>query len=154
AGSQSAVYGGNSALAGSGRKAFTSMNAALAQITADGAVGAVLIDNGGAFAEDVVITQSIAMTLQNADSTFGSFGDTVNNASIQLNGVTLTTGGDNASTQLSSSIQGSGNLVKTGNGVWTLNGNNTYAGTTEISGGDVTLGSATALGLNPAVTVD
>ena len=58
---QSALFGGNTAVMGSGYKAFTSVNAALAQIADDGAVGASLIDNGGVFNQDVVISQPIAL---------------------------------------------------------------------------------------------
>jgi len=43
-------------------------------------------------------------------------------ATLNLNGITLTTGGNNASTQFDSAIAGPGSLTKTGGGTLTLAG--------------------------------
>jgi autotransporter-associated beta strand protein len=49
--------------------------------------------------------------------------------------ITLTVGGNNASTAYAGSLTGAGSLVKTGAGTLTLSGSNTYGGTTTVSGG-------------------
>jgi fibronectin-binding autotransporter adhesin len=155
-GADPAVFGGGAAVPGSGYKAFTSVNAALAQAAADGAVGATIVINGGAFAEHVSVTQNVTLDLQFADSTFNSLDVSATNASIALNGITLTTGDNTlASTAVLSAISGNGNLIKAGTDTMTLSGIDTaFTGTTEVSGGVLRLGSGTALGTTAAVQVD
>ena len=62
------------------------------------------------------------------------------------NPVTLTVGGNNASSTYTGNLLGDGSLVKIGTGIFTLSGNNQYAGTTLVSTGTLAVtGSNTAL---------
>jgi fibronectin-binding autotransporter adhesin len=64
--------------------------------------------------------------------------------------VTLSVGGNNASTLYSGPLTDGGNLIKVGSGTLTMSGTNTYSGTTTISGGSLQLGNGGAGGLLPA----
>ena len=152
-GNQSAVFGGNSPSVGSGYQAFTTVTAALTQAADDNAAGAIIVVNGGTYNENVVVNQAVTLDLQYADSIFNSLAGNNIDSNLDLNGVTLTTGGA-ASTAFAGSISGPGNLTKIGAGMMTLSGNDTYAGTTEVSAGILQLGSATALSANTAVLVN
>ncbi len=73
---------------------------------------------------------------------------------ITLNSYTLTSGGDNTSTNFSGVISGSGALTKSGNGILTLSGANEYTGNTTVaSGGTLKLANASALSSSSSVTV-
>ena len=70
--------------------------------------------------------------------------------------VTLTAGGDNASTTFSGAIlTGGGNVsvTKNGTGVWTLTGTNTYTGNTFVNVGTLKLGNTAALGTSLGGTI-
>jgi autotransporter-associated beta strand protein len=60
-----------------------------------------------------------------------------------LGSVTLTNGGNNASSEYDGSLKGTGGLVKTGSGTLTLGGTNIYTGATTISAGAVRFGAGT-----------
>jgi autotransporter-associated beta strand protein len=84
--------------------------------------------------------------------TFGGLAASSTAASVSLQNnagtpaaITLTVGGNNATTSYAGSLTGSGGLVKTGTGMLTLSGSNTYAGTTTISQGGLTISSSAAL---------
>jgi fibronectin-binding autotransporter adhesin len=62
---------------------------------------------------------------------------TVQSGSSLGAGVTLTIGNNNASTEYSGVMSGSGGIVKIGNGTLTLSGANTYTGDTILSGGSL-----------------
>ena len=79
--------------------------------------------------------------------------------SIALSGGSLTAGNDNGSAQFDGVISGAGNLAKTGTGTWTLGGANTYSavtrvqnGTLELSGGADRLPTTTAVTLGSSTT--
>lgn len=55
--------------------------------------------------------------------------------------VTLSMGGNNASTTFSAALTDGGNLVKVGSGTLTLTGTNMYSGTTTVNGGSLQLGN-------------
>jgi fibronectin-binding autotransporter adhesin len=69
----------------------------------------------------------------------GSGNLTLNNASPAA--VTLSVGGNNASTTFSGGLSGSGSLTKIGSGLLTLTGPNTFSGTTTVDGGTLQLSS-------------
>ena len=60
--------------------------------------------------------------------------------------VTLSAGGNNASTTFSGVLTDGGNLIKAGTGTLTLTGANTYSGFTTINGGALQLGNGGATG--------
>ena len=66
--------------------------------------------------------------------------------------VTLSVGGNNASTTYSNVLSGSGSLVKTGVGTLKLPGTNTYTGNTTVNGGTLELAVA-SLATSSTVTV-
>lgn len=68
--------------------------------------------------------------------------------------VTLTTGGDNTSTNFSGIISSAIGLTKNGTGTQTLSGANTYSGTTTVNAGTLALGANNALPTASAVTVN
>lgn len=72
---------------------------------------------------------------------------------VQLNSHTLTTGGNNSSSQFAGSLTGAGGLVKTGSGNLALSGSNAYTGDTTLSAGTLTLSGGSALADQTAVTV-
>ncbi|NCW46098.1 MAG: hypothetical protein EBV77_11695, partial [Gemmatimonadaceae bacterium] len=66
---------------------------------------------------------------------------------VDIAGVSLSTGADNASTAFNGVIQGaSGSLVKTGTGILTLGGYSTFTGGTTISGGGLMLNGYNSTG--------
>src|SRR5207244_8619145 len=69
------------------------------------------------------------------------------------NPITLTVG-NNSSTTVLGTINGSGNLVKTGTGTLTVTGNDTHSGTTTVTSGTLQAGSATGLSAASAYTVN
>ena len=82
--------------------------------------------------------------------TFGGLATSNAAASLALQNsaataVTLTVGGNNASTTYAGGLTGPGSLTKTGAGALTLSGTNTYAGNTTISQGAVIIGGTQAL---------
>ena len=121
-----------------GTDAFSSVNDAIAAVSAGGTV----VVNAGTYGEAVKVTRRLTMNLQEGAIRFGSLDDTVSNATLNLNGITLTTG-DDSSTRFDSTLAGTGGLTKVGSGTFTLAERNTYAGTTTIDAG--TLGVAGSL---------
>jgi fibronectin-binding autotransporter adhesin len=82
--------------------------------------------------------------------TFGGLSSSSTAATLALSNtaataITLTVGGNNASTTYAGSLTGAGGLVKTGTGTLALSGSNTYAGNTTISQGGLTISSTAAL---------
>ena len=79
--------------------------------------------------------------------TFGGLSDG-GGISLADNGgtpITVTVGGNNASTTYSGVLSGSGSLVKVGAGTLTLSGTNTFSGTTTITAGVLDLSNSAAL---------
>ena len=122
-GNQTAFYG---------QIAFSSVGTAIA---ASALTGQVIVINAGSFSEDVLINKPVKLILQQGAISFGSLGDTVSTATITLNGIALTVGGDNNSTTLATPINGTGSLIKAGTGSMTLTGADTYTGGTKLSAG-------------------
>jgi fibronectin-binding autotransporter adhesin len=89
-------------------------------------------------------------TLQFGNLTSATIGGLAGSSDLALtNGsdanVTVTVGGNDASTAYSGILAGGGALTKTGNGTLTLSGNNSFAGDTTVSSGTLALGNSNAL---------
>ncbi len=69
----------------------------------------------------------------------GSQNLTLNNLAVTPAGVTLTTGGNNATWTYGGMLSGLGGLTKAGSGTMTLTGNNSYSGATTVSAGELQL---------------
>jgi autotransporter-associated beta strand protein len=146
-----------------GMNAFATVNAAIAATpNFDTLVvnGAYTGGGSGIFHEDVNVNKAISLLIQAGPVTFDSLAanstDSIITLGVDKNNapVTLTTGGDNASTAVAASISGGGNLVKTGTGAMTLSGNDIYSGATTITAGTIQAGSATGLSPSSAYTVN
>lgn len=109
-----------------------------------------------------VLPNGTAVSMTGANTTFnlGSFAETIGSlasaqtsAVVNLGSATLTTGGNNSSTQFDGTITGAnGGLTKTGSGTMTLTGSNTYTGATNISAGTLVAANDRALGYNSGGT--
>ena len=129
--------------------------------------GTLALSGGAAMDDASAVTVSSGATLSlNASETLGSLAGA---GSVSLNGFTLSSGGNNASTTFSGVLDGSGGFTKTGSGTLILSGSNsgTFSGGTTVSGGgtlsvasDANLGSGTlsinnsTLGITGATTID
>ncbi len=130
-----------------------STTAGTSTITNDG----TLTFDGSATAGSASITTNAGGTvdisgLSSAGMTAGSIagaGDYV------LGAKTLTTGGNNVSTQVDGVISGAGGgLTKVGTGTLTLTGTNTYSGATTISAGTLAISAFGSISSSSVVTVD
>ncbi len=87
-------------------------------------------------------------------------GSLAGDGTVSLASATLTTGGNNATTQFAGTISGNGGVTKDGTGVVTLSGANSYVGTTTVNGGtlsiaaDNNLGNGGSLALNDNTTLN
>ncbi len=109
--------------------------------------GGTLALAGGSAIPDagaVVLANAAGARLQlNNSETIGSLaGGGPLGGNVNLQGNTLTTGGNGTSTTFAGVISGTGALVKTGAGAMTLDGNSNYTGTTTITGGSLIFGPA------------
>lgn len=138
-------------LATFGTDAFASPNAALA---ANPSAGSNIVVNAGTYNQAVNVNKIVTLILQEGAISFSSLDDSLATATVSINGVTLSTGSDNSSTQVDSPITGTGGFVKQGSGVMTVTGANTYSGSTQVSGGVLKAGSASAFGTTSSMTVD
>jgi len=85
------------------------------------------------------------LDMNNFNQTIGSLaGGGASGGNVVLGSATLTTGGDNTSTQYDGVISGSGNVVKLGSGVWKVGGANAYTGSTTINAGTMVVNGAFA----------
>lgn len=136
-GSGSLVVTGTSTTTLSGANTYegtTTINSATAQLNLNG--GAAIADAG------VVIVDAGRVEV-NANEVIGSLEGA--GGTVDLNANTLTTGGNNGSTEYAGSITGTGGLTKTGTGTMTLTGTNDYSGDTAINGGTLTVENGSAL---------
>jgi len=108
-----------------------------------------------------VTPDNTALTLTAATLDMTGNSDTVGSldgtGSVALGGATLTTGGNDGSTDCSGTISGTGGLAKTGSGTFTLSGANTYTGPTTINGGALSVTGSladTAVAVNAGATLN
>jgi autotransporter-associated beta strand protein len=145
-----------------GTTAFATVDAAVAAVPT---AFSFIIVNGhytgggsGNFTEDVNLTKPETLIVQAGPTSFGSLASVAGSVVIlgmdtSSNPITLTVGGDNATTNVSASISGAGSLVKAGTGAMTLAGVSNYTGSTTVNAGTLQGGSTTAFGTTSGVTV-
>lgn len=124
----------------------------------------IITENGGTTSFTGTSTGGNARFITNAGGTFDMSGLTstgMTAGSIEgagdylLGAKTLTTGGNNLSTQVDGVISGAGGgLTKVGTGTLTLTGTNTYTGATTISGGTLALSGFGSVASSSLVTVN
>lgn len=113
--------------------------------------GALVLQGGLAIADtSAVIVASGASLELDASEAIGSL---AGGGGVELNGNTLTTGGDGSSTTFAGIISGAGGLTKVGAGTFTLTGANTYTGETNINAGELVAAGGAAIADQSAVTV-
>jgi fibronectin-binding autotransporter adhesin len=108
--------------------------------------GFILVNSGSALQNSAVtVNSTAAVGLQFGASvttaTLGSLaGTTTLTTNVLLNaGMTLTVGGNNATTSYVGAISGGGSFTKTGTGALTLSGPNVYMGNTTVANGTLLL---------------
>ena len=116
----------------------TNVNAGSLKLGATGS----LADTGA-----VTVAGGAALDLTSHAETVGSL---AGGGSVNLGTRTVTTGGNNTSTEFSGVVSGSGGVVKQGTGTFTLSGANDYSGGTLVSGGTVVVANNVALGTGTA----
>lgn len=116
-------------------------------------VGGLTVAGGNAIPDASAVSLSTGSTLTlNGGETVGSIAGA---GSANLQGNTLTAGGNNTSTTLSGALSGTGGaLVKSGTGTLTLTGNNSYTGGTTISQGAVVTSTNSGLGASGTVVMN
>jgi fibronectin-binding autotransporter adhesin len=119
--------------------------------------GTLRLDNRDAlqnstFAHSGTGTLVFSSTVAANAFTFGGLASSSTAASVSLQNnagtpaaITLTVGGNNATTSYAGSLIGAGSIVKTGIGMLSLSGSNSYAGTMTVSGGVLSVSTANAL---------
>lgn len=141
----------NGAVSGAGNLTKSGLNT----LTLNGMgtwTGATLIEAGtlqlgtaGAVGDMSAVTVEMGATFDLAgfDEVIGSLAGA---GDVTLGAGTLTTGGNDTSTEFSGVISGTGGIVKEGTGVFTLSGVNTYTGGTTINEGTVAVTNDNNLG--------
>ena len=125
------VIGGTNTSSGS-----TTVNAGTLVATGGQAIGDASV---------VTVASGAQLILQGNESV----GSIAGSGALGLDGATLTTGGNNASSVFSGAIGGTGGLTKTGTGTLTLLGASSYSGGTTVSDGTLQVYGADALGTGP-----
>ena len=137
---------------GSGSLTLSASNTYTGATTING--GALVLSNTNAV-KNSTLTLSSSSSLVFDSSVSGhafTIGALTGTTSIALqdnaatpNAVTLTLGGNNATTTYSGVLSGSGSLTKNGTGMLTLSGSNSFSGGTTINSGTLVLANANAL---------
>ncbi|MGB8353237.1 MAG: autotransporter-associated beta strand repeat-containing protein [Chthoniobacteraceae bacterium] len=94
------------------------------------------------------VTNGLAFSSAIGAFNIGGLSGSGNEALTDISGtaVTLSIGGNNASTTYSGVLSGSGAIAKAGSGTLTLSGANTYSGGATLNAGTLVFGNASALG--------
>lgn len=107
--------------------------------------GMLTLGSGTGIGDQSAVTVAAGATL-NQNGFSETIGSLAGAGDVNLGAGTLTTGGNNGTTEFSGVMSGNGGLVKEGTGVFTLSGINTYLGGTTINGGTVSIGDNLNLG--------
>jgi len=107
--------------------------------------GMLTLGSGTAIGDQSAVTVAAGATL-NQNGFSETIGSLAGAGDVTLGAGTLTTGGNNDTTEFTGIISGNGGLVKEGTGVFTLSGINTYLGGTTINGGTVSISDNLNLG--------
>ena len=99
-----------------------------------------------------VIGNLATLDISLADQTIGSLAG-ITGATVNLGPHTLTTGGNNTSTNYAGVITGSGILTKVGTGTLTLSGTSNYTGATNINAGVLAGGALNSLSPSSAFVI-
>jgi fibronectin-binding autotransporter adhesin len=121
-------------------------NAGAAANVAGGFGGSAITNSGtltltGATTGIGAVTQNVGGVFNLANISTG-IGSLAGSGAVQLGSATLTTGSDNASTNFSGVLSGTGALTKIGTGTFTLAGANAYSGLTTVNGGTLVIDAA------------
>jgi autotransporter-associated beta strand protein len=137
---------------GAGTLRFTGANSASTYKGVVNVNGGVLqLDNGNTMGDLASLDVNAAGLTINGDETIGSLAGAAAGSATLAGGITLTAGGNDATTNFAGVISGAGNLAKAGAGTMTLSGPNAYTGTTTVSAG--TLALAASLTSSSSLTV-
>jgi fibronectin-binding autotransporter adhesin len=109
--------------------------------------GTLMLGAAGGIGDDSAVTVAdlAIFDLNGFDETIGSLAGP-DGSTVTLGAGTLTTGGNDGTTEFAGVISGTGAVVKEGSGTFTLSGVNTYFGGTTINGGTVSVGNDNNLG--------
>jgi fibronectin-binding autotransporter adhesin len=131
---------------GAGTLTLSAANTFTGPMTITG--GTLTVTGGAALADAVAVNVAGGATFNVAQSeAIGSLAGVAGSSATIAAGQTLTTGGNNASTEFAGVISGAnGALTKAGTGTFTLSGSNTYTGGTTISAGTLAITNDAALG--------
>jgi autotransporter-associated beta strand protein len=112
--------------------------------------GVLALEGGSAIHDSgaVVLSDIAGATLRlGANETIGSLaGGGTTGGNVNLQGFTLTTGGNDTDTSYGGIISGTGGLTKAGTGRMILSGASTYTGATAVNAGVLNIQNSTALG--------
>ena len=137
---------GTGTLTLSGTSSYTGATNINAGVLAGGALNS--LSPSSAF----VIANLATLDISLADQTIGSLAG-VTGATVNLGTHTLTTGGNNTSTNYAGVITGFGILTKVGTGTLTLSGTSSYTGATNINAGVLAGGALNSLSPSSAFVI-
>ncbi|MGU3493872.1 autotransporter-associated beta strand repeat-containing protein [Xanthobacteraceae bacterium A53D] len=150
-GAYSGSMSGTGCLVKTGTDTLTLSGASTYGGATDVNAGTVIASGGQAVGDTSAVTvASGAQFIVRGNETVGSIAGT---GALTLDGVTLTTGGNNANATFAGAIGGTGGLSKTGTGTQTLTGANTYTGATAITGGQLAIGGGASLSDTATLTI-
>jgi fibronectin-binding autotransporter adhesin len=139
AGNRTLVLGGSNSYSG-----LTTLNSGTLRLGNEQAL------RNSTFAHSGTGTLLFSSTVSANAFTFGGLSSSSTAAALTLSNtagtaITLTVGGNNATTSYAGSLAGGGSVVKIGTGMLSLSGSNSYAGTMTVTGGVLSVSSSNAL---------
>ena len=141
---------GNLAKVGNGVFTLSGSNSYTGKTWLDGGTLKAGAANSFSSASAVEVADGTELDLDGFDQVIGSLAGA---GTVSLGTGTLTTGGNNGSTEFSGVINGTGGLTKKGSGTFTLSDSNTYTGATRIDAGTLKAGVENTIASASAVSV-